>query len=194
MNKLDTVTSILASIAAVAVLGQVAYSRFAPPQSVGGTGRRADTQALVGKELTLSNELVGGEEATVILAISTTCHFCTESAPFYKRLGGIRSASPHVLRLVAVLPQNNRDATEYLGNEGVAVDQVLSIPLMSLKVRGTPTVFLLDSHKQVRSVWSGKLSSAREADLVAALKLICPHCISPPADGVGHAGAGAGGG
>src|SRR5690349_15137463 len=36
---------------------------------------------------------------TLLLAVSSTCHFCTESAPFYKQLANARGKT----RLIAVL-------------------------------------------------------------------------------------------
>lgn len=39
---------------------------------------------------------------TLLLAVSSNCRFCTESAPFYKKL----AEQKHNTRLVAILPQS----------------------------------------------------------------------------------------
>jgi len=56
---------------------------------------------------------------TLILAISSTCHFCSESAPFYQELERQRTNG---VRLVAVLPQPVNEGKNYL----VVPDQVKS--------------------------------------------------------------------
>lgn len=66
---------------------------------------------------------------TLVLAISTQCHFCSESAPFFQRIA--KEAGDDV-KLLAVLPQPVAGAKEYLSQEGVRVDEVLQAPLDSV--------------------------------------------------------------
>jgi hypothetical protein len=44
---------------------------------------------------------------TLVLALSTTCHFCTESAPLYRQ---IEQQRVNDLKIVSVFPQNVADA------------------------------------------------------------------------------------
>src|ERR1051326_9144139 len=55
--------------------------------------------------------------------LSTNCHYCTESAPFYQQLAR-RKDGLEDLRIMAVLPQNPGEAQEYLGDHGITVDEI----------------------------------------------------------------------
>lgn len=68
----------------------------------------------IGVKLSSAEMEFAGPGQTLILAISSTCHFCTESAPFYKKLG----QSKRNIRLVAVLPQPVEDGRKYLDRLG----------------------------------------------------------------------------
>jgi hypothetical protein len=103
---------------------------------------------------------------TLILAISSTCHFCTESASFYKTLGQTRGN----IRLVAVMPQPVEDGRKYLEKLGVSVDEVRQLPLERLGVQGTPTLILVDASGVVRNSWMGFLPPEAELVVFKALK------------------------
>ena len=95
---------------------------------------------------------------TVLLALSTTCHFCTASAPFYQKL---EQQSPNDLRLVAVLPQSVEDGRAYLNKLGVAIQDVVQAPLASVGVSGTPTLLLVDREGSVIESWVGNCQIAK---------------------------------
>src|SRR5260370_42266293 len=48
---------------------------------------------------------------TLVLAISTTCHYCKDSVPFYQKLG----ATGTDVKMVAVLPQPVAEGQQYVG-------------------------------------------------------------------------------
>jgi hypothetical protein len=103
---------------------------------------------------------------TLLLAISTTCHFCKDSVPFYQKL----SAAEKDVKMVAVLPQPVAEAQQYLGSAGVRVDEVRQVPLNTLGVRGTPTLLLVNDVGIVTDVWVGKLPPDQEAQVLTALQ------------------------
>lgn len=102
---------------------------------------------------------------TLLMAVSNTCHFCTESAPFYKRL----VENKHGARLIAVLPQSVEEGTRYLGDLGVAVDEVKQLSLSTIDVRGTPTLILVNSDGVIVNSWVGKLAPQDESLVLASL-------------------------
>jgi thiol-disulfide isomerase/thioredoxin len=104
---------------------------------------------------------------TLVLALSTNCHFCTESAPFYRRL--VKAAEEKNVRTVAVFPQSPAEAMSYLVTEAVKVDSVQQSPLLDIQVSGTPTVLLVNENGEVKAVWFGKLQAEREKDLLGRL-------------------------
>ncbi len=100
-------------------------------------------------------------EQTLVMALSSTCHFCTESAAFYRQIR--ERARVH---MVAVLPQNTAEARNYLGGLGVQVDEVLQAPLDSIAVSGTPTLMLVSRDGTVIRTWLGKLSPDLEKEVL----------------------------
>jgi thiol-disulfide isomerase/thioredoxin len=101
---------------------------------------------------------------TLLLALSTTCHFCTESAPFYQKLQ--REKGDHV-RLVALLPQPLQESRNYLDKLGITVDDVAQSPLNSVGVSGTPTLLFIDNQGAVIDSWVGKLSEGAAEEVRA---------------------------
>ena len=104
---------------------------------------------------------------TLVLAVSTQCHFCTESAPFFQR---IQKERPEALKMLAVLPQAVDEGRKYLDGEGVHVDDVKQATLSAIGVTGTPTMLLVDGKGTVAKVWQGKLPPDQQAGVLAALK------------------------
>jgi thioredoxin-related protein len=102
---------------------------------------------------------------TLILAVSSNCHFCSESAPFYKKL----SQNKGDTHLVAVLPQTVEEGRKYLEKLGVSVDEVRQSSLDQIGVNGTPTLLLVDGSGVVKQFWVGRLPSDQEAVVLDAL-------------------------
>ena len=102
---------------------------------------------------------------TLLLAISSSCRYCTESAPFYRKLAE-RKANTH---LVAVLPQSVEDGRKYLNTLGVSVDEIRQSSLEQIGVRGTPSLVLVDDSGVVKNFWVGRLRPDQETVVLDAL-------------------------
>jgi len=152
--------SILAAFIVVAALaGQRLWSARAEAR---GSGR------VIGAKVALPGVDWSRSERTLVLALSTTCHFCSESAGFYKRL--LADVSGRGVHVMAVLPQDSAAGRAYLDGLGVPVSQVLQGSLDSVYATGTPTLLLLDAHGKIRKVWVGKLEPVREDEVIASLR------------------------
>jgi len=103
---------------------------------------------------------------TLVLAVSSTCHFCSESAPFYKTLASNKGDT----RIVAVLPQSIEEGRKYLAKLGVMVDDVKHLPLEQIGVSGTPSVILVDNSGVVKNFWLGKLTADKERTVLDAVR------------------------
>lgn len=103
---------------------------------------------------------------TLVLALSTTCHFCTDSAPFYQKISN-NHGSTHLL---AVFPQANGESEQYLQRLGIKVDQVRQASFSKLGITGTPTLVLIDADGKVTNKWEGALSTERETEVLGRLK------------------------
>ena len=102
---------------------------------------------------------------TLILVLSRNCRFCTDSAPFYKKL----SHSKRNTHLVALVPQSVEEGREYLEKLGVTVDEVKQFSLEKIGVSGTPTLLLVDTSGVVKNFWVGKLSPEQKATVLSVL-------------------------
>ena len=110
-----------------------------------------------------------GSPKTVVLALSTNCHFCTESAGFYRELS-LQCHQRHI-PIIAVLPQEIAASQSYLASEGVTVDEVRQVQLSDLRVDGTPTLVIVDGSGVVKKVWYGKLPSNKEKEVLDEISL-----------------------
>jgi hypothetical protein len=104
---------------------------------------------------------------TLVLAISTQCHFCKDSTPFYRKL---QEQVGKNLKTVAVLPQPVAEAEQYLNGEDVHVDQVKQASMGDIGVQGTPTMLLVNSAGVVTKTWVGKIQPEQEQEVLAALR------------------------
>ncbi len=108
---------------------------------------------------------------TVVLALSTECHFCSENAPLYRDIAD-RLRQNRIGRTVAVLPQSLPQSREYLGAMRVVPDSVLQqVPSFA---KATPTIAAVGPNGRVLRAWVGRLSvrdsaaALREIELLAA--------------------------
>lgn len=106
---------------------------------------------------------------TMLLVLQEGCHFCSESAPFYKQLLKETATSGKV-QLIAVLPQEVDESRRYLSELGLTVQEVKQTPLNSLGVTGTPTLLLVNGEGVVTNSWKGKLPVEKESEVLAKLR------------------------
>jgi hypothetical protein len=125
---------------------------------------------LVGRKLALEGTDWNKSQRTLVFALQTGCHFCSESGSFYQRLVQQRTSFGNI-QLVAVLPQGPDASRRYLGKIGFAADEIRQASLSDIGVRGTPTLLLVDENGIITDVWDGKLSPARENNLLARLQI-----------------------
>lgn len=170
--RVAEVAANLATVVAAVILSVVLLKVFVFPRPA--TLASSTTGSDVGqvqKGMNLKSALPGVDWAknrrTLVMAISTQCHFCTESMPFFQR---VTTDSGYHIKTLALLPQTKAEGEAYLSKGGVRVDDVRQVTLNSVGVRGTPTLLLVDGAGTVTNTWYGKLSSDQEGTLLAELK------------------------
>lgn len=133
------------------------------------THRQSDPERTValGSNFALKNVNWQANDKTLVFGVSTTCHFCTDSAPFYRKL--VEACKQQHVHTIAVLPQTPAEAQTYLAGEGVAVDEIRQATLSDLNINGTPTLVLVNRTGVVKRVWLGELSTTKENEVVTAL-------------------------
>lgn len=186
IRNLETWLNLAILTAAGGVTAVNLYQRFSPARAprtqatMKAEQLRADAQ-LRGKGLTLPREYKGGSAATAVLVLSKDCSFCAASAPFYRRLGAIRSSAPDDFGIAAYFPEREGPGAgaEYLAKNAVAVDAVQAVDLASVGVKVTPTLLLLDGSRKVVRAWSGVLSPDDQEKVISSLKGLCAKCVAP---------------
>lgn len=158
-GKIETMSNI-GTIVVAAVLSAVLVKVYLLPAPAGRLAQTAPSMPAASAGTLLKGRIPGVDWSkngrTLVLAISTTCHFCKDSEPFYRRL---QQEVGKGLKTVAVLPQPVDEAEQYLNGAGLHVDQVKQAVLGGIGVRGTPTMLLVNSAGIVTKV--GPESSRR---------------------------------
>jgi hypothetical protein len=154
----NTAMAIAAVLLSIVLVKEFLLPR--PQRAFGGRAGVASKVSLPGVDWAKSRK-------TLVLALSTQCHFCTESAPFFQRVA--KTAAGRV-KLLAVLPQPTVDAQNYLRGVGGRVDDVRQAPLDSIGVAGTPTLLFVNDSGTVTNVWTGKLSADKQAEVLHVLE------------------------
>jgi hypothetical protein len=162
MKNFARTIEVIANVAIICVaisLGVVLISRTIKSYR-GPVSESANTAPVKDQKIQLPGVDWSKNEKTLVLAISSTCHFCTESAAFYR---DIRARTR--VHTVAVLPQNVSEGRNYLSSLGVQVDEVLQASLSSIDVSGTPTLLLVSRDGRVIRTWLGKLPPDLEREV-----------------------------
>lgn len=161
-------------IAALLIGFYVGRSSTAAPAPVRAAGTPVEARSPltdpIGRNIALPGVDFQKNQRTLVLALQTTCRYCTESASFYQRIVRERAKFGGT-RLVAVLPQTAEESRVYLSSLGVAMDDVVQGSLRNIGVNGTPTLLLVNSASVVTEAWSRKLPSATEEAVLARLRI-----------------------
>jgi hypothetical protein len=150
---LEKVSSLCLILASLVVTGSLLYDH-STRQETASVHSPAD-----GRTLSLTGVQWTRYKGTIVLALSTGCHFCTASAPFFRDLASFQKSRPD-LSLVAVFPQSTSEAERYLNASGVKIDTVISQSLDLIE--GTPTMFYVGQDGRIRRTWLGLLNNSQK--------------------------------
>jgi thioredoxin-related protein len=167
MSNLHKRVELLSNIAIIIVailLGSILVNRYLLPASPKPEVVE-EMRIKPGMKLSLAGVEWEQSDQTLLLVLSTNCHFCTDSAPFYQRLTQPPSVRGKV-RIVAVLPQSTDEALKYLNDHGIAVDDIRQAAPVAVHASATPTLILVDRTGSVIESWVGKLSAEKEAEVM----------------------------
>jgi thioredoxin-related protein len=161
------------SIIAVALLLSIVVLKRYVIDSSNAQNVREDIKA--GAKVFLPDQDWSKSRQHLILILQKNCHFCSEGAPFYRRLVA-ETVGRSDVHLVATLPQEISEAQQYLKELGVKINDVKQASPAVFGVRGTPTLLLVDKTGVVKDIWSGKLPPEKEAEVLARLNEPCDSC------------------
>jgi hypothetical protein len=144
--------AVLATCAAV--LGTMGYRSLAPrnvkPFAVGQLVKNTPSLAF------------NAAPRTLVLITASTCHFCVESLPFYRRL--VETAHKSGTRVVAVTTEPTDKNRTFLLENGISVEATLAEKDADIHILGTPTLIVVQRDGRVLNSSFGKLRTAVEEE------------------------------
>lgn len=164
-EKVELTANILIIVVAVLLGGFIAQRYFSNTPATANS--KARVQPTIGSKMNLTDVNWSNQPKTLILALNKGCHFCTESAPFYKRL--IENTQNKNVKLVAVFPGDTEESKAHLNALGLTNMEVKRSPLNNLQVSGTPTLILTNEKGEITDYWVGKLTPDKETEVLNKL-------------------------
>jgi thiol-disulfide isomerase/thioredoxin len=145
---------------------------YPPASSVPETSRARESQIGVGKQLPqFAKYDWHSHKETLLLALRDGCHYCIDSAPFYRKLAELEGSdaigNAHIL---AVFPDSHEVVSKLLESEQLKVESIPSVDFQVLGISGTPTAALVDQAGKVLAVWVGELNTNRQQTLLDKLR------------------------
>jgi len=177
MTRLEKATNVAIIVACTVLVGNLVWNYYLSSRP--NLGLRPEIAK--GAVVKLPGAAPTNPQPTLVLALSKNCRFSHESVGFYQKLTAFKNSSPQGLRMVAVLPQSKEEAESYLKEQGIGADEVISMDVSKLGVRGTPTLLLLDRQSKLEELWAGKLDGSQESQVMERLKKACAGCSIPAA-------------
>ena len=163
-KKMELAANVLIIVVAVLVIGVFTqrYVGLEPPAS------SQPELPQVGDKVSLDDYDWSKSNKHVLLVLQKGCHFCSESAGFYRSL--IERTSGRGVNVVAILPQDREEAEQYLRDLSISGIATRQSQLQSLLVAGTPTIIVTDGKGAITDVWLGKLAPEEENEVLAKLE------------------------
>jgi hypothetical protein len=152
------------------ILGVIVFLLMVGRQELARRSSRAvpPPQSLIGTSVHVPGLEPNATHSTLVLVLSTSCHFCEASLPFYKKLSD-RAGSK--VDIVAILPQSVPESSRFLSNARLYPKQILSEAPSSIGVVGTPTLLLVDGRGRVQEEWRGFQNEDGQKQVLARLAL-----------------------
>ena len=170
-KRIETVANLSIILVAIVICLVLAKRFFA------GSSENANLpeQISAGSKMDLPEVRWSDSRQTLLLVLSQGCHFCSESAEFYKQLVQ-KAEGTNDTKLIALIPQAVSEGHKYLNELSISIADVRQVPVRSIHVRGTPSLILVDSQGIVKAAWLGKVSPESEAEVLKNLQ--CSECGS----------------
>lgn len=162
-QKIEVIANIFIILAALAIGGVLVQRYF----FVAEPKYPAQVEPKIGSQMNVADVDWAQQPKTLVLVLQAGCRFCTESAPFYKRV--IESVKGKNIKLLAVLPTEVEKSAEYLKELGLKNIEVKRSSLGSVQVGGTPTLILTNNKGEITAFWVGKLTPEKEAEVLEKL-------------------------
>lgn len=171
MKLLDKIANVALILGVTVFLFVVVRGEFAK-QEMPDTSPRA----LVGTSISLPGLQLDQRHDSLLVVISTNCHFCKDGLLFYKELSARAQGK---LDVIAVLPQPLAESQAFLLNAGISTTRIISANLNLIGVEALPPCFWSMVREKFRK--NGKDSLMRR-ESSRSLRVCCSdpaHTLNP---------------
>ena len=110
------------------------------------------------------------DKPTLVLALRVGCKHCENEMDFYKHLLALEESNELHAHLVAFLPNSDADVRQSFSSRLIGLKKIADVNIQSLKIKGTPTLFIVDQEGIVRSTWEGELPADKKQSMIRALE------------------------
>ncbi|HKV98333.1 MAG TPA: hypothetical protein VJN96_00850 [Vicinamibacterales bacterium] len=171
MTKLERATNIAMILLCLAIVVDIASRHTAPAAANTASGATAEPNVYKIGDVFKPSMAFRPElgRRTLLLMVRDGCKFCEASAPFYRTLVDAVRNSGSDVQLVGVCINPDDVCAAYFKKEGVAVDRTVGTGPGVLKIRGTPTLVLVDATGKVSSVWIGQQNADGEKSILTSI-------------------------
>jgi hypothetical protein len=165
MSKLETATHVFLIGLCCLAGGLLIEQRF----FAGSDDGPETAPNVVGREVKLPGADWQSAPMSVVLQISSTCHFCNESMPFYRQMMAARQSAAAKVPVIVASADAVAVMQKHLADQQVSVDKVLHSRLEGFGSI-TPTVYIVDSKGLVKRVFVGELDSSGQKELLSIVE------------------------
>lgn len=158
LEQATNVVIIISCVFAVAVMA----TRLTQSENGGFPGPREFARG--SRAPSLEKVDYGRYKYTVVAFVRSSCKFCTDSMPLYKR---VAQNTPSDVQFVAASIEPVSVTEEYLRSHAVETDMIVRID----QPVATPTVLVVNKSGIIDRAWVGWLDSGREQTFLQALRL-----------------------
>jgi hypothetical protein len=169
MDRFKKYVELVANLSTVilcAVVIVVFYQKFT---TTDGPRRPQVPQYQIGEIVPLQGANFAMARRTLVLYFQSSCRYCTDSMPFYRALRERQAGRRQEVQFLGVAPEPLSIAVNYLRTHQVELDRVFTVQRGELKLRGTPTLLLLNERGQLVKQWRGRLSDALQTEVRDAM-------------------------
>ena len=169
----DTIANVALTVMCLLVSGAVVERFLLPKLSTESPGTAALRSDEAFADL-IGRLAVPNSKATAVIVVSSRCRFCTDSVEFYQRLVALRNESGFSgFATVFVGLLDEQDASAFVKANQLPMDDVRPTPQdLRVKVRGTPTLIVLNGSGRIVGSWAGKLAAARETNVITTIATV----------------------
>ena len=159
MPKLETAANVAAIVATCLLVAVVVRREFRSQQTT--------SNAVIGRPLKIPGAEWPRSNNTIVIALSVSCHYCKDSAQFYRRIE--RESCQVGTSVEIVSPQDPATTRAFLESLDIHFQTIRTVRLSQIGVRGTPTILLIDREGKVVKTWFGALDQARQREVLSSL-------------------------